>query len=141
MQRQALTEVKIFKVNGVNLPGLLKIGETGKKEDPIEVPEPGITGIIGSGQKKLSPIECEFLIKRDSTTLAYVINWDDTKDERDVVFLVTDRTGLEENWFFREIYSSCGIDGVMKPDFDQASRKYASLKFSLLPYRYDRQVR
>ena len=141
MQRQAITEVKIFKVNGTTLPGLLKIGETGKKEDAIEVPEPGITGLIGSGQKKIAAVECEFLVKRDAITLKYILDWDDTKDERDVVLLLTDRTGDESNWFMREIYSSCAIDGVMKPDFDQGARKFASLKFSLLPYRYDRQVR
>jgi len=137
MQRQGITVVKILLINGQQIPGLLKFPEAGPEEDAIEVPEQGFTGVIGSGQRKLKVLDVEYLIKRDSITLGYHLDWDASSgEERDVVLLHTDKTGDPANAFMREIFESCGLGPIRTPDFDQASRKFAQFKVSYFPRKY-----
>jgi hypothetical protein len=137
MQRQALTVVKLIYIDGQLLPGLLKWNEIGYEEDGIEVAEQGFTGMIGSGQEKTGAQEVEWLIKRDTPTLQYHLDWRNSgKEARDIVLLSTDKTGLPENAFMRELLEGCELGMFKTPDFDQATKKAASFKVSYFPRRY-----
>lgn len=137
MQRQALTVIKLVYINGELIPGLLKWGETGYEEDGIEVPEQGFTGMIGSGQEKVAQQEVEWLIKRETNTLAYHLDWrDNGKEARDVVLLSTDKSGDPANAFMRELLEGCELGMFKTPDFDQATKKAASFKVTYFPRRY-----
>lgn len=142
MQRNKMTDVVLLYIGGTAMQGVLKTPETGYTEDGIEVPTSGVTAMIGTGQKKLEAKEYEFLVQRQSPTLKYFIDWRDNNDgeSRDVVHLHTDKTGKPENWWLREIFTDCEPGDFKVPDFDQASRKTATLKIKLFPGGYQRQT-
>jgi len=137
MQRQGITVVKLVYINGELITGLLKWPETGYTEEGIEVPEQGFSGMIGSGQEKVEALEVEWLIKRESNTLQYHLDWRaNGKEARDIVLLNTDKSGDPANAFMRELYEGCELGDFKTPDFDQAARKTATLKVKYFPRRY-----
>lgn len=142
MQRTKMTDVVLLYINGFQLTDVSKTPETGYTEDGIEVPTPGVTAMIGSGQKKLEAKEFEFLVMRTSPTLKYFIDWDQIgeREARDVVLLHVDKTGNPANWWLREIFTDCEPGDFKIPDFDQGARKDARLKIKLFPGGYQRQT-
>lgn len=141
-QNNALTEVKICFINGLQIEGLLNVNESGNDEDPIEVPEPGVTSQIGSGQEKIGTLELDFLVKRNSPTHAYFKKWHDSgKDARDVTIYTTDKSGKIENSYFTQFWPDSEMLGTPKyQDFDQGARKFSKIKVRLAPYRYSDRI-
>lgn len=133
-QLNGLTDVRILLINNVELPGFLKINEQGHDEDTLEVPENGTTGLIYTGQRKAIQMELEFLWKRDGIVEKYLKDWQNSGSEaRDIVEYHTDKTGKIENAFARIVYPDCELGPIKWPDFDQGSRKTATIKFSCAP--------
>lgn len=137
-QRNAQTDVRILLIAGIQLPGLLNISEVGVEEDEIEVPELGKIRKIGAGIEKIMSLELTFLVKRDSKTLKYFLDWRTAgKEARDVTMYYTDRSGLIDNAYRRDTWTDCELLDVKNPAFDQGSRDKAKLSVKLAPYDYD----
>jgi len=141
MQRQGISDVRILMIQGIILPGLLTISESGLDEDPIEVPENGKLRLIGSGMEKITALEVEYLVKRESPILKYFIDWrNQGKFARDVSMLYTDKSGDITTAYRRDAFTDCELGMFKNPAFDQAGRVKASLKISLFPYDYQPRI-
>lgn len=141
-QNAAFSEKKLVFINGALIEGCHKVNETGTDEDAIEVPEPGRSAQIGSGQEKIAILELDYIVKRSSPTYKYFKTWHDGgKEARDLVIYTTDKSGKIDNTVFKQFFPDCEMLGTPKyQDFDQASGKFSSIKIRLAPYRYSDSI-
>jgi hypothetical protein len=141
MQRQALADRRILIINGDQIGGLLTVSETGIDNPPIEVPELGYTRLIQSSNKKIKQIDVGYLVKRESPTLKYFIDWYKSGGHaRDAVMYYTDSSGDITNALHRSIFGDCELGNFIEPAFDEGAIAKAMLSLSLYPYSFDKEM-
>lgn len=131
MQRNALAEKKKIFWDGVEIQGLVSVGEVLMEKSTIEVPSFHRIRTIQSGITKLPILEIVYRIDRDSNTQKF---WQDyyTNDENhDAVFIRTDAGGNE---FARRILPSCECLSISEPAYDAASPTYAKITVKICPW-------
>lgn len=138
MQRNGISDTRIILIDGIQIGGLLTISETGFDEDPVEVPENGYIRLIGSGVKKLKQIELAYLVKRESPTLKYFLDWKKAGGyARELTQYFTDKSGDVTNAYRRDSHGSCELGSFVSPAFDEATRQKAMFTITLFPYTYE----
>lgn len=141
MQRNGLTDTRIILINGIVLPGLLSVSETGYDEDAVDIPESGYIRLVGSGMKKLKPVTLTYLSKRDTVALKYFIDWANSgADARDLSMYYTDKSGDVTNAYRRDFFGGCELGSMPNQGFEEASRQKGQFSATVFPYSYERKL-
>jgi len=131
MQRSDQAEKHRVLIDGVEIDGLVNVGEYSLEKGQIEVPEFKKIRIIQNGISKIAPIMLTYKIKKDSETLKFFREWYMNDETKDVTKIRTDATGTE---FARTLYQSCECVRYYEPAFDGAAPTYAQVQVTLAPY-------
>ena len=139
MQRQAISDRRLLLIGGKQVGGLLTVSETGYENAPIEVPELGYIRLISSSNKKIKQLDLTYLIKRDSATYKYFMDWEKEGGfARDVTMYFTDKSGDITNSNQYTIFTDCELGNFVDPAFDEGAITKKILTISLYPYMVDR---
>lgn len=133
MQTNAMAEKKKIEVDGVELPGLVSVGEYKLEKSRIEVPSFNRLREIQSGIIKIPAIELKYKVERSSNTLEFYENWYLKNESHDVTIIRTDADGVE---FSRRLLPDCECVDFTDPAYDASNPEYASVTVSLVPWDF-----
>ena len=131
MQKGAMAEKKKVLVDGVEIPGLVMVGEIVLEKGTIEVPEFHKIRQIQSGISKIPAVDLTYKVERNSSTLEFFKNWYFNDEVHDVTIIRTDAHGVE---FSRTVLPQCECNKYQEPAFDGANPTYAQLQTRLIPW-------
>lgn len=131
MQRNDQAEKNRLLIDGVEIDGLVNVGEYMLEKGTIEVPEFAHIRVIQNGISKVNALEVTYKIRKDSATLKFFRDWYLQNETKDVIKIRTDATGSE---FARTLFQSCECVKYYEPAFDASNPTYAQIQATLLPY-------
>jgi hypothetical protein len=126
-----MAEKKRVLVDGIEVAGLVRVGELVLEKGTIEVPEFKKIRLIQNGITKIPVIELTYKVQRDSETLKKLRQWYNEDEVHDVIIIRTDAGGTE---FARTLLQACESVLYQEPEFDGANPTYAQVKQKWVPY-------
>lgn len=129
--RNDIAEKKRFLVDGVEVVGLVSLGELSLEKGVIEVPEVDAMRLISNNIQKTPRIPGVFKIQKDSKSLTLFRNWYLNAEVHDVTVIRTDAAGNE---FARTQARECECNKYTETEFDAANPTFAKVTFELCPY-------
>jgi hypothetical protein len=145
MQRNALTDVVILEIDGVELPGLLTKSEGGYSMEQIQVAERGYIRYISSGNKDLTEQTIEYIVKRDSPTMRFFVAWDKEQKaggpaDKSMVAWHTDKDGSILDYEYRETMT-VEPRGIVTAPYDEAGRDVMKITVDYAVWDYELEPR
>jgi len=131
MQSTSMAQKARVLFDGVEIPGLIKLGEVARENASIDVPGFKILRKIQTGVTQLPEVEIEMEVRRDTNTLAFMKQWFTAKEVKDATIIYCDSDGVE---FARQLWSGVELRKLVIPASDLASVSFAKVTGMLLPY-------
>lgn len=131
MQRNSMAEKAKVTWDGVEIAGLVSVGEITLEKSTIEVPSFHRVRQIQSGITKLPVIEMVYRIDRDSATMKF---WDDfylNDESHDATLIRCDASGSE---FARKLLQGCECIKISQAQYNAASPEFAKVTVSIIPW-------
>lgn len=122
-------KVRVF-FDGIEIPGLVSVGEISREKGTVEVPSFSKIVIIANGITKMPMIELKYKTERNSNTRKFFRDWYKEETQKDMTFVYTDAHGIE---YERIILSNCEIQKEVDPAYDGANPSYSQLTVTILP--------
>lgn len=122
MQSNEMAEKKKALFDGVEIPGLVNVGEIMREKGTIDVPSFRKIRPVQSGVVKNPEITMIYKLERDTNTLEFFDSFFDNNEVKDLEIVRTDAHGVE---FDRTIYTECEVKSITEPPYDAANPDYA----------------
>lgn len=130
-QRNDLAEKKRLLFDGIEIPGLVSVGEITMEKGVIDVPEFSRTRKIQNGITTVPVVPVVYKIQRDTEAWDFFKSFYYDDKTYDVTVIRCDASGAE---FARTLLVSCECSKISEPEFDAANPTYAKVSVDLLPY-------
>jgi len=131
MQRNDLAEKKRITFDGEEIPGLVNFQELSLEKGQLEVPEFSKIRRIQNGITTIPPVDLTYKIAKETNTLKFFRDWYGRDEEKDVVIIRTDASGVE---FARTLLPSCECVRYLEPAFDASNPTFAQVQVTLVPW-------
>ena len=131
MQKHAMAEKKKVFWDGIEIDGLMSVGDITLEKSLVEVAEFNRKRQIQSDVTTVPAIEMEYLIKRDSNTLKFFRDFYNNNQVKDCVIARTDAHGVD---FERRLIQSAEMVKTGDPAYDAKSPVPASIKVTIIPW-------
>ena len=131
MQTNEMAEKKRVKWDGVEVPGLVKVGEIVREKRTTEVPGFRRIRDVQSGIEKLPQLPFIYKLERNTNTLEFFENFFDDNEAKDCEIIRTDAHGDE---FDRKSYTGCEVISIGEPEYDAANPTYAQIPVTTTIY-------
>jgi hypothetical protein len=131
MQLNDMAEKKRVLIDGVEIPGLVDVGEILIEKGLIEVPEYHRIRQIQNGIKKIPVVTAVYKIQRGTPTLKFFRDWFFKDEDHDVIVIRTDALGTE---FARTLLPNCESVKYYEPPFTGASPVFAQIQVTWVPW-------
>lgn len=129
MQKNDIAHKQKLKINGEDVGDLVSITEVVEEEGLIDVPHYGHINQIPDGVVKQQPMECVFLIKRNSRAIEILEDWYNNNKTMDINVISTDAYGVP---YHEELLIDCERYKRIRPGYDAAGVTYAQYKFGFV---------
>lgn len=131
MQKAAQGEKKRLIWDGVEWPGLVRVGEINMEMGQIDIPGFKIKRKISDGVVTIPAVEATYRIDRDTDTKERIDNWWKNKEIKEGTLIKTDGHGVEHS---RQLLTQCEIVKRMEPEYDAEAPKYMQYQIIVLPW-------
>ena len=131
MQTNEMIEKKKAKWDGVEIAGLVNVGEITREKRTAEVPSFFRIRDVSSGITKLPQVTLVYKIDRPTNTLAFFEKFFDDNEEKDLEVIRTDAHGDE---FSRKSYTGCECISISEPSYDAANPNFAQVTITVAPH-------
>lgn len=131
MQRNDQAEKNRVEIDGEEIPGLVRVGETSLEKGQIEVPGYDKIRPIQNGVSTVPAIEMEYKLTKGTNTLQFFRQWYRRNESHDVTKIRVDAAGEE---FARTLYPDCECVRYAEPEYTADSPGYARVMVTLAPY-------
>jgi len=115
--------------DGVEVPGLVSVGEISREKSIVDVPSFRKIRPVQSGVVKNPEITLVYKTDRDTNTLEFFDNFFDNNEVKDMEDVKTDAHGVE---FQRVLYTDCEIKTMTEPAYDAASPDFAKITIVII---------
>lgn len=129
MQNYDMIDKKRVYIDGVEVSGLVRVGERSFDDQVAEVPSFDQIREVKAGIYKNPRILLVYKIERNTDTSQVLENWFFEKEHHDVTIEDTDADGIQ---YHREKFTECEAIKLTKPDYDASSPKYAQRTIELV---------
>lgn len=131
MQKNAMAEKRIVLVDGMEMPGLTKVGPLPLEQATIEVPGFQKIRVIVNGVTKIPPVDMTFRADRSTKTRDFLISWFDNQETHDVVIIETDNSGQE---FGRILAPQVQLSKIDAGEYTAENPTFAHVDIIMAPY-------
>lgn len=131
MQQNEMVEKKKAEWDGVEIPGLVNVGEITREKRVVEIPSFRRIRDVQSGIEKLPQVQLIYKLERATNTLQFFEDFFDNNEVKDLEIIRTDAHGDE---FKRKVYSDCEVISITEPAYDAANPDYAKITVTVAPY-------
>jgi hypothetical protein len=132
MQKNIQVEKEKIFIDGVEIPGLVEVGELKREKSVVEVPSFNRIREVQSNIVKNPRIQLKYAYNRTTHTLKYFEDSFDNNEVHDVEIVRTDAHGVDFSECARAVYTFCEINSITKPKYDAANPTYASVEIELI---------
>lgn len=131
MQNTSMALKARFLADGVEIPGLTRLGEVPLENATIEVPTFNRKRKIHTGVVDMPEVPATFETRRDTDTRKILRDWYEKQQVKDVTVIYTDAEGVEVN---RVLWSGVECKAFKDPEVDFGNISYARVEVTFLPY-------
>ena len=135
-QRNEMVEKKRVKWDGVEVDGLMKVGEISMEKMTAEAPTFKKIKMVNADITKYPPIELVYLVKKDGSVLKFLEDFYNNDQVKDMIIMRTDAAGNDFPGS-KKLYSSCECIKKTTPAFDAASPVIAQMTITVI---YDEEI-
>ena len=133
MQKNEMAAKAKLYWDGVEVPGLVSVGEIKLENSTIEVPEFARLRTLNSNIVKVPPLELKYKVDRGKNTLKFWRDFKNNNEVHDGVLVYTDAHGTE---YDKILLPQTECNAIAYPPYDAASPQYAAVTITVLPYDY-----
>lgn len=131
MQNASMANKVKILWDGVDIPGLVRLGEVPQEDGSIDVPSPSKIVKISTGVTQMPEIPATYETQRNTITRKFFQDFHRNKEVKDCTVIRFDASGVE---FARELWSSVECRRFSDPEVDHGSVSYSKIDVILLPY-------
>lgn len=135
-QRSEMVEKKRAKWDGVEVDGLIRVGEISLEKALVEAPTFKRIKQVQSDITKLPPLEMEYMVRRDGATLKFFEDFYNNDQVKDLILMRTDAAGNDFPGS-KKMYSSCECVKKITPPYDAASPALMKITVTII---YDDEI-
>ena len=122
MQSNEMAEKKKTLWDGVEIPGLVSVGEITREKGTVDVPSFRKIRPIQNGVTTNPEIPLVYSLERNTNALQFFDDFYDNNEVKDLEIIRTDAHGVE---FSRVVYTDCEIKSITEPPYDAATPDFS----------------
>lgn len=130
---QKAAQAAKYKINwdGVEVPGLVMVGEKTLERGQLEIPGFKVKRKISDGVDVIPALELTYRLDRDTMTRQFIDDWWSNDEIKEGTLICTDGHGIE---YKRQLLTQCELVKKTEPAYDALTPTYMQYNIIVLPW-------